>query len=41
MSHLTYEKTARARRVFAEELKRIEEEARKKAIHDRERLVGL
>ena len=41
MSHLTREKTARAQRALAKKLKRIEEEARKKAIRDRELFRGL
>ena len=41
MSHLTHEQRAKAQRAFAEELRRIEEEAREKAIRERERFVGL
>jgi len=41
MSHLTHESSAREKRAFARKLKRIEAEAREKAIHDRERFVGL
>jgi len=41
MSHLTHEKSAREKRAFARELKRIEEEARRKAIRDREQFKGL
>jgi choline/glycine/proline betaine transport protein len=41
MSHLTHEKTAREKRSIALKMKRIEEEARKKAIRDREKFVGL
>jgi len=41
MSHLTHEKTAREQRAFALELKRIEDDARKKAIRDREQFRGL
>jgi choline/glycine/proline betaine transport protein len=41
MSHLTHEKSAREQRAFARELKRIEEEARRKAIRDREQFKGL
>jgi len=40
MSHITNEEAARERE-FAEELKRIEEEAREKAIRDREPFKGL
>ena len=41
MSHLTHEQQAREKRAFAEKLKRIEAEARKKAIRDREPFKGL
>jgi len=41
MSHLTHEKTANAQRAFALELKRVEEDARRKAIQDREQFRGL
>ena len=41
MTHLTHEKTAREKRALALKMKRIEEEARKKAIRDREKFVGL
>jgi choline/glycine/proline betaine transport protein len=41
MSHLTHEKTAREKRALARELKRIEEEARKKAVREREKFTGL
>jgi len=41
MSHLTHESSAREKRAFARKLKRIEAEAREKAIRDRERFVGL
>jgi hypothetical protein len=41
MSHLTHEKSARERREFALKLKRVEEAARKKAIRERERFIGL
>ncbi len=40
MSHLTHEEAARER-AFAEELKRVEDEAREKAIRDREPFTGL
>jgi len=41
MSHLTHESSAREKRAFAKKLKRIEAEAREKAIRERERFVGL
>ncbi|MGD8589211.1 MAG: hypothetical protein PVG22_10315, partial [Chromatiales bacterium] len=41
MSHLTHSKKAKAQRAFAEQLRRIEQEAREEAIRDRERFVGL
>jgi len=41
MSHLTHEKSAREQRAFARELKRIEREARDKAIREREKFYGL
>ena len=41
MSHLTHEKTAREKRALALKMKRIEDEARKKAIRNREKFVGL
>ncbi|MCG6861093.1 MAG: BCCT family transporter [Chromatiaceae bacterium] len=41
MSHLTHEETARQQRAFALELRRIEEDARRKAILDREQFRGL
>jgi len=41
MSHLTHEETARQQRAFALELKRVEEEARKKAISERGEFRGL
>lgn len=41
MSHLTDENTARAQRILAERLKRVEEETRKRAIRDREIFRGL
>jgi len=41
MSHLTHESTAREKRAFAKKLKRIETEAREKAIRERERFDGL
>ena len=41
MSHLTHEETAREQRAFALELKRVEDDARKKAIQDREQFRGL
>jgi choline/glycine/proline betaine transport protein len=41
MSHLTHEQEARKKRAFAQELKRIEEEARRKAIREREQFKGL
>ena len=41
MSHLIHEKSAREKRAFARELKRVEEEARRKAIRDREQFKGL
>ena len=41
MSHLTHEETAREQRAFALELKRVEDDARKKAIRDREQFRGL
>jgi choline/glycine/proline betaine transport protein len=41
MSHLTHEKAAREKRALALKMKRIEEEARKKAVRNREKFVGL
>jgi choline/carnitine/betaine transport len=41
MSHLTNERSAREQRALARKLKRIEDEARKKAIRERERFIGL
>ena len=41
MSHLTHEQTAREKRAVAEKLRRIEAEARYKAIRDREPFKGL
>jgi len=41
MSHLMHEETAREQRAFALELKRVEDDARKKAIRDREQFKGL
>jgi choline/glycine/proline betaine transport protein len=41
MSHLVHEKSAREQRAFAKKLKRIEAEARKKAVRERERFIGL
>ena len=41
MTHLTHEQAAREQRAFAEQLKRIEEQARRKAILDREPFKGL
>jgi choline/carnitine/betaine transport len=41
MSHLTHEETAREQRAFALELKRVEDDARKRAIRDREQFRGL
>jgi len=41
MSHLIHEQTAREKKAFAEKLRRIEAEARKKAIRDREPFKGL
>jgi choline/glycine/proline betaine transport protein len=41
MTHLTHEQTAREKRALARKLKRIEEEARRKAIREREKFVGL
>ena len=41
MSHLTHEETARQQRAFALELKRIEDDARKKAISERGMFRGL
>jgi choline/carnitine/betaine transport len=41
MSHLTHEKTAREKRALALKLKRIEDEARARAIREREKFVGL
>ncbi len=41
MSHLTHEQTAHQQRAFALELKRVEENARRKAIQDRQEFRGL
>jgi len=41
MGHLTHEQSAREKQAFARKLKRIEEEARNKAIRERERFIGL
>jgi choline/carnitine/betaine transport len=41
MTENTHGKTAREKRAFARKLKRIEDEARKKAIRERERFIGL
>jgi choline/glycine/proline betaine transport protein len=41
MSHLTNEPTARAQRALAKKLERVEQEARRKAIREREAFVGL
>jgi choline/glycine/proline betaine transport protein len=41
MSHLTHETAARERQAFAEELKHVEEEARRRAIRDRDTFKGL
>jgi len=41
MSHLTHEEAARAKRALAKKLERVEEEARKKAIRERETFIGL
>jgi choline/glycine/proline betaine transport protein len=41
MSHLTNEPTARAQRALAKKLQRVEQEARRKAIREREAFVGL
>lgn len=41
MSHLTHEQSAREKKALAEKLKRVEREARRKAIRERERFVGL
>jgi choline/glycine/proline betaine transport protein len=41
MSHITNERTARQQRALARKLKRVEENARQKAIRERERFIGL
>jgi choline/carnitine/betaine transport len=41
MSHLTHEQSAREKKALAEKLKRIEQEARRKAIRERDRFIGL
>jgi len=41
MSHLTHEKTAREKRALARKLKQVEQEARRKAIREREQFKGL
>ena len=41
MSHLENEKTAHEKRVLAQKLRRVEIEARKKAVRDREPFIGL
>jgi choline/glycine/proline betaine transport protein len=41
MSHLTHERSAREKKALAEKLKRIEREARRKAIRERGRFIGL
>ena len=41
MSHLTHEQSAREKKALAEKLKRVEREARRKAIRERDRFVGL
>jgi choline/glycine/proline betaine transport protein len=41
MSHLTHEQSAREKKALAEKLKRIEREARRKAIRERDRFIGL
>jgi choline/glycine/proline betaine transport protein len=41
MSHLTHEQAAREKKAFAEKLKRVEREARERAIRDREPFKGL
>jgi choline/glycine/proline betaine transport protein len=41
MSHLTHEQSAREQRAFARKLRKIEQEARKKAVRERERFIGL
>lgn len=41
MSHLIHEQTAQEKQALARKLKRVEKEARKKAVRERERFVGL
>ena len=41
MSHLTHEQSAREKKALAEKLKRVEREARRKAIRERDRFIGL
>lgn len=41
MSHLTHEQSARKKKALAEKLKRVEQEAREKAIRERDRFIGL
>ena len=41
MGHLTHEQSAREKQAFARKLKHIEEQARNKAIRERERFIGL
>ena len=41
MSHLTHEQSAREKKALADKLKRVEREARRKAIRERDRFVGL
>jgi len=41
MSHLTHEETAREKRALARKLKQVEQEARRKAVREREQFKGL
>jgi len=41
MSHLTHEQSAREKKALADKLKRVEREARRKAIRERDRFIGL
>jgi choline/glycine/proline betaine transport protein len=41
MSHLTHEQSAREKKALADKLKRVEKEARRKAVRERDRFIGL
>jgi choline/glycine/proline betaine transport protein len=41
MSHLTHEQSAREKKALADKFKRVEKEARRKAVRERDRFIGL